>query len=183
MVGPGRFWRERNARTGAREERGKEGNASLLRQLTSPLAFLSRLKLPFPFPFKRLPRRLGEYVKSLRERHALKHSEERHPKIGKVLLIKSEDKNRGKWRIGVVTDLIKGRDGVVRAAKLCVGTSCIERAGQRLFPLELCCDRVRVKADKPTPLLVEAPEFRPSRDTLVAANLRIRNLEDENCDP
>ena len=96
---------------------------------------------------------------------------------------KSEDKNRGKWRIGVVTDLIKGRDGVVRAAKLRVGTSCIERVGQRLFPLELCCDRVRDKADKPTPLRVEAPEFRPSRDTLAAANLRIRNLAEENCDP
>ena len=112
-----------------------------------------------PFPFKRLPRRLGEYVKSLRERHTLKHSEERHPKIGELLLIKSEDENRGKWRIGVVTDLIKGRDGVVRAAKLRVGTSCIERAVQQLFPLEFCCDRVRDEANKPTPLRVEAPEF------------------------
>ena len=140
-------------------------------------------KTPFPFPFKRLPRRLGEYVKSLRERHTLKHSEERHPKVGEVLLIKSEDKNRGKWRIGVVTDLVKGRDGVVRAAKLRVGTSCIERAVQQLFPLELCCDRVRDEVDKLTPLRVEAPEFRPSRDTLVAANLRIRNLAEENCDP
>ena len=96
---------------------------------------------------------------------------------------KSEDKKRGKWRIGVVTDLSKGRDGVVQAAKLRVGTSCIERAVQQLFPLEFCCDRVRDEADKPTPLRVEAPEFRPSRDTLVAANLRIRNLAEENCDP
>ena len=96
---------------------------------------------------------------------------------------KSEDKKRAKWRIGVVTDLIKGRDGVVRAAKLRVGTSCIERAVQQLFPLEFCYDRVRDEADKPTPLRVEAPEFRPSRDTLVAANLQIRNLAEENCDP
>ena len=140
-------------------------------------------KTPFPFPFKRLPRRLGEYVKSLRERHTLKHSEERHPKVGEVLLIKSEDKNRGKWGIGVVTDLVKGRDGVVRAAKLRVGTSCIERAVQQLLPLELCCDRVRGEVDKLTPLRVEAPEFRPSRDTLVTANLQIRNLAEENCDP
>ena len=92
-------------------------------------------------------------------RHTPKHSEERHPKIGELLLIKLEDKNRGKWKFGVVTDHIKGRDGVVRAAKLRVGTSCIERAVQQLFPLELCCDRVRDEADKPTPLRVEAPEF------------------------
>ena len=173
---------------GARETRGP-GRARREGRMETPVSFppSSRAprvslapKTPFPFPFKRLPRRLGEYVKSLRERHTLKHSEERHPKIGELLLIKSEDKNRGKWRIGVVPDLIKGRDGVVQAT---VGTSCIERAVQRLFPLELCCDRVRVKADKPTPLRVEAPEFRPSRDTLAAANLRIRNLAEENCDP
>ena len=106
--------------------------------------------------------------------------------MGELLLIKLEDKNSGKWRIGVVTDLIKGRDGVVRAAKLRVGTSCIERAVQQLFPLEFCFDRVRDdsdEVDKLTPLRVEAPEFRPSRDTLVAANLWIRNLAEENCHP
>ena len=86
----------------------------------------------------------GEYVRSLRKRHTLKHSgEERHPNVGEDLLVKSEDKKRGKWKIGVVTDLIKGRDGIVMAAKLCVETSCIERAVQHLFPLELSCDRRR----------------------------------------
>ena len=174
--------RETRGPGGARWEGKKETPVSFPPSSRAPRVSLAP-KTPFPFPFKRLPRRLGEYVKSLWERHTLKHSEERHPKIGELLLIKSEDENRGKWRIGVVTDLIKGRDGVVRAAKLRVGTSCIERAAQRLFPLELCCDRVRDKADKPTPLRVEAPEFRPSRDTLVAANLWIRNLAEENCHP
>ena len=126
----------------------------------------------------------GEYVRSLRERHTLKHSgEERHPNVGEVLLIKSADKNRGKWKIGVVTDLIKGRDGIVRAAKLRVGTSCIERAVQHLFPLELSCDRRRDGTDDPTQLRAEAPVFRPSRDAAVAANLRIRDLAAENLDP
>ena len=126
----------------ARREGRKETPVSFPPSSRAPCVSLAP-KTPFPFPFKRLPRRLGEYVKSLRERHTLKHSEERHPKMGELLLIKLEDKNRGKWRIGVVTDLIKGRDGVVRAAKLRVGTSCIERAVQQLFPLEFCCDRVR----------------------------------------
>ena len=54
---------ERNARTGAREEGGKEGNASFLLSLLARPGFRVPLapKTPFPFPFKRLPRRLGEY--------------------------------------------------------------------------------------------------------------------------
>ena len=92
-----------------------------------------------------------EFVRSLRERHTLKHSgEERH--AGEVLLINSEDKNRGKWKTGVVTDIIKGQDGIVRVAKLSVGASCIERAVQHLFPLELSCDRRRDGTDDPTQL-------------------------------
>ena len=87
------------------------------------------------------------------------------------------DKNRGKWKIGVVTDLIKGRDGIVRAAKLRVGASCIERAVQHLFPLELSCDHRRDGTDDPTELRAEAPVFRPSRDAAVAANLWITNLD------
>ena len=123
-----------------------------------------------------------EYVRFLRERHTLKHSgEERH--VVKVLLINSEDKNRGKWKIGVVTDLIKGQDGIVRAAKLRVRASCIERVVQHLFPLELSCDRRRDGTDDPTQLRAEAPVFRPSRDAAVAANLRIRDLAAENLDP
>ena len=122
----------------------------------------------------------GEYVKALRERHTLKNSgNQRYPKLGEVLLIKSEDKNRGKWKVGVVTDLIKGRDGVVRAAKLRVGTSYIERAVQQLFPLELSCDRRRDGEDDPTPMRAEATEFRPLRDAAVAANMRIRDLAEE----
>ena len=99
-----------------------------------------------------------EFLRSLRERHTLKHSGEEHH-VGEVLLINSVDKNCGKWKIGVVTDLIKGRDGIVRAAKLRVGASCIERAVQHLFPLELSCDHRRDGTDDPTELRAEAPVF------------------------
>ena len=124
----------------------------------------------------------SEYVRFLRERHTLKHSgEERH--VGEVLLINSEDKNRGKWKTGVVTHLIKGRDGIVRAAKLRVGALCIEQAVQHLFPLELSCDRRRDGTDDPTQLRAKARVFRPSRDAALPANLRIRDLAGENLDP
>ncbi|KAK3752127.1 hypothetical protein QZH41_019249, partial [Actinostola sp. cb2023] len=55
-----------------------------------------------------------EYVRSLRERHNLKHNtKELDLKIGDVVLIQSDERNRGKWNIGIVDKLIEGRDGVV----------------------------------------------------------------------
>ncbi|KAK3725717.1 hypothetical protein QZH41_006737, partial [Actinostola sp. cb2023] len=54
-----------------------------------------------------------EYVRSLRERHNLKHNtKELDLKIGDVVLIQSDERNRGKWNIGIVEKLIEGRDGV-----------------------------------------------------------------------
>ncbi|PFX28395.1 Pro-Pol polyprotein [Stylophora pistillata] len=64
-----------------------------------------------------------------------------NPSVDEVLLIKSDDKNRGKWKVGIVTELIKSRDGVVRGARLRTGTSHLERTVQQLYLLELSCDR------------------------------------------
>ena len=82
----------------------------------------------------------SEYLRGLRERHRLKHGGQplaADIKVGEVVIIKSEQKNRGKWKIGVVDNLIQGRDGVVRAVKLRAGTSFLERPIQHLYPLEL----------------------------------------------
>ena len=52
-----------------------------------------------------------EYIRSLRERHNLKHkTQESTLKVGDVVSIQSEERNRGKWSIGIVVKLIKGRD-------------------------------------------------------------------------
>ena len=119
----------------------------------------------------------GEYVKGLHEHHHLINpGKPRHPEVGEVVLIKSEDKNRGKWKIGIVTDTIEGGNGVVRAVKLGMGTSRLERAVQHLFPLELSCDQPRAEEGGSTASHTEALEFRPRRDAAVAANLRIRDV-------
>ena len=55
----------------------------------------------------------GEYVKGLRERHNLNYkTKQLSIKPGDVVLMTSDERNRGKWNIGVVVKLIKGRDGV-----------------------------------------------------------------------
>ena len=90
--------------------------------------------------------------------------------VGDVTIIKSDERNRNKWKLGIVEELIAGHDGVVRVAKL--RKSHLEWAVQHLYPLELSCDRT-----KPTTLgtlNANAPDFRPRRDAAVAANMRIQ---------
>eukprot|EP00794_Sanderia_malayensis_P018542 gene18542-biopygen15623 len=84
----------------------------------------------------------GEYLRALRERHNVMHKvTQRELEIGDVVTIKGDEKNRGQWKIGIVEELIQGRDGIVRAVKLRAGKSHLERPIQFLYPLELHCDR------------------------------------------
>ena len=57
------------------------------------------------------------------------------------MLIKSDEKNRGQWNIGIVDQLISGRDGCIRAVKLRAGKSYLERAVDHIYPLELLTER------------------------------------------
>ena len=116
-----------------------------------------------------------EYVRSLREQHRLVRPKKTpQPSIGEVVVIKEEQKPRNVWKLAVVNQLITGRDGVVRAAKLKTGNGHLERAIQHLFPLELACDR------EPTIIQLnpKAPEYNPrhKRDAAAAAAIRIEEI-------
>ena len=83
----------------------------------------------------------SEYVRGLRERHNLKHNKKRLKLAkGDVVIIRGDEKDRNYWKLGIVQDLIVGRDGETRAAKLRAGKRVLERAVQQLYPLELSCD-------------------------------------------
>ena len=56
------------------------------------------------------------------------------------MLIKGDNKTRGKWNIGIVTDFYPGVDGEVRPQKLRVGNKVYERAIQHLYPFKLSCN-------------------------------------------
>ena len=69
-----------------------------------------------------------EYINGLRELHNLNNKgKETSVKVGNVVLIQNDERNRGKWNVSIVVKLIKGKDGVVRAAKLRAGKSYLER--------------------------------------------------------
>ena len=114
-----------------------------------------------------------EYLRSLRERYIAS--------VGEVVIIQSEQKNRGAWVLGIIIELIQGRDGVIRGVKVPTGKLIMERAVQFLYPVELSCDSV-VEQTKLVELNPEAPEFRakPKRDAAAAAELRIKELVQED---
>ena len=116
-----------------------------------------------------------EYVPGLRERHRQRIGmQTSYPKVGEVVIVWDEDKNRNKWKLGVVNQLIEGRDGVIQGAQVRTSNGELERAVQHLYPLELSCDKPKWK---PNP---SAPTYnpRPQRDAAAAAKARIQQQAD-----
>ena len=98
------------------------------------------------------------------------------PKVGDVVIIKNDERNRGKWQLGVVVQLLTGKDGFVRGAKLRTGKIVLERAVQLLYPPELSCS-----VERPRPVLkAEASEFRPKRNAAAVLKLRIQDQAQED---
>lgn len=96
---------------------------------------------------------------------------------GDVVIIKDDDRNRNKWKLGIIEDLIAGRDRIVRVPKLRTGKATLGRAIQQLYPLKLTCDRAAI--ENSVQLNPGAPTFRPRRDAAVAAKLRIQEIATE----
>ena len=120
-----------------------------------------------------------EYARSLRENHRRAGGNQtRRPHVGDVEINQDDKKNRNQWKLAVVTRLIKGRDGIVRAASLKTSKETLERAIQHLYPLELTCSQPS-SALSPT-----APEFnynaRPRRDAAAAATVRVKQIAEQS---
>ena len=119
----------------------------------------------------------GEYIKSLRERHNLNHKKGGMPiKEGDVVLIQSDGRNKGKWKLGIVVKLIKGREGVVREARLRAGKSYLEWVIQHLCPMELSCDRIQ---EPQAPVLNPTARVFTPRRAAVATTERIKAIADQ----
>ena len=97
---------------------------------------------------------------------------------GDVVIIKSDERNRASWSLGIVDELYPERDDAVRAVRLRAGKKFLERPPHYLYPLELSCDR-NVTQDN-IQLNSHVPPFRPTRDAAVAARHRIQQIEEED---
>jgi hypothetical protein len=82
-----------------------------------------------------------DYLTSLRENSLNLGRKGEGPKPGDVVVIHEDNKKRALWKLGRVVDLIKGKDGVVRGARVKTESTysggVIERPLQKLFPLEM----------------------------------------------
>ena len=84
-----------------------------------------------------------KYVRGLRGQHRTTRLKSvQHPKFGDVIM-KEDQKPRNTWKLAVVKQLITGKDGITRGAKLKTagGNQYLERAIQHLYSLELQCDK------------------------------------------
>ena len=115
-------------------------------------------------------------MRALRERHRLKHNDHGNQlAVGDVVMIKTTERNRNCWPLGIIESLSVGRDGVVRAARLRAGRNHLERAVQHLYPLELSCDR-----EEPPPLNPMCLNSDQGPDAAVVAGVRVQDvLHDE----
>ena len=114
-----------------------------------------------------------EYIKSLRERQRLQGARGvRAPAVDEIVIIKSEEKNRNRWKLGKV-------DEVVRGARVQTEKGVLERTPQHFYPLELKCDQSEKRS-----LNVEALEFQPkcqaSKDAKMKIGVAIANEQDSD---
>ena len=110
----------------------------------------------------------SEHLKALREQHNLKHKpHDIQVSKGDVVLIKGEEKNRGKWNIGIVQYINKGKNGNIRSVKLRCKMAILERTIQYLYSIELTCSNY--EAPKDLALDPNARDFSPKRNAAVAA--------------
>ena len=85
----------------------------------------------------------NEYLLQLRERYSNVDSVgvNRSPISGEIVIIHDENHPRSFWKLGRVTDLIKGDDGQIRGAVIDVVTNgkpqTLRRPITRLYPLEV----------------------------------------------
>ena len=86
-------------------------------------------------------RRLHKYLAALRGRHNLIHNEKSMKiNINNVVMIKRDEKNHRKWKIGIIEDIFMGKDNAIRSVRIRTWKSIIERPIQLLYPTKLYCE-------------------------------------------
>ena len=80
--------------------------------------------------------------------------------VGDVVIVESDDKNRGNWPLAIVQRIFLRKDGVVRAVELKTSKGTLERPVQHLYPIDLAKESSKLE---PKPLNLKADSFRPKK--------------------
>lgn len=76
-----------------------------------------------------------EYILLLRAAHKRQDAAGEQLRVGDIVIVQEENVHRQYWRLGVIEELISGRDGNVRSYKLRTSCGVITRAAQHLYKL------------------------------------------------
>ena len=83
----------------------------------------------------------SECLASLREHHVYQSkkqgSQEEIIKFGDVVLMHAENVPRSSWKLAIVKKLLRGSDGLVRAAEIKTHSGVTNRSINLLYPLEV----------------------------------------------
>ena len=85
---------------------------------------------------------LSQLVQCAKEKH------HKSPQVGDVVLVGADDQRRLHWPMAVITELIPGRDGAVRVARVRTQHGTLVRPLQRLYPLEVSSSDFHCIIDK-----------------------------------
>ena len=98
--------------------------------------------------------------------------------VGDVFLIKGKEKNKGKWSIGIVEELYKGKGGIICDVELRTPKSNIERPVQHLYPLVSTpfVSPITSKNTSHKKLNVDAKEYRPRRTAATIPEMPTRDV-------
>ena len=116
-----------------------------------------------------------EYLSNLREAHA--HTSKRGPgdsntqiSVGQIVIVKDEHLLCGLWKLGIVQEVMKGQDGLIRAAIVKVASRerqhlILKRPIQLLYQLEIHCGSTAATPSQ-APLDPKSCEPSPAEDDL-----------------
>ncbi len=111
------------------------------------------------------------------------------------MIVKDEQLPRGQWKLGIVREVLKGRDGVVTAATIKVPASdrqhsLLRRPIRSLYPLEIHCEVSNPVSSEspfssePTEQVDTSEQLRPKRAAARRADEErrqwIAELEEDN---
>ena len=124
-----------------------------------------------------------EYLLNIRETSRLLHGPEGQTiAVGDIVVLKNDLTPRALWKLARVKELIVSKDGVIRAAKVCVVNSTkgrlteLRRPIQHLVPLELTMGPETSTVPQPTSESIntveeDTPRKRPRRTAAVIGEL------------
>ena len=124
-----------------------------------------------------------EYLTSLREFHKVSGKNETEIKVGDVVQV-HDDTKRVNWRLAIVERIIKGKDGLVRAADIKTSTGYTNRPITKLYPLEVTSTThttTKPECSKPS---TPTTSTRPVRKTAQVAKEKLKRWASElSCPP